>query len=823
MSEIERLLNSRDASDHFTLRKKESEGGCGVIGIASQKKIRGKHLIPPLLQMKNRGNGKGGGIVAAGFLPKTFGVTQAILDRDYMIAIAFLEPTVQKSLYQEFIEPLFEVDHICPLAFQPNFAQTVIYFVRVKKEKIEAFRQKNLLSLPDEMIEDELVYQNSYRLNQKFYISTGEKRAFVLSHGKNLLVLKCVGYGDDVVRGYHMEEVEAHLWVGHHRYPTKGRVWHPGGAHPFVGLHEALVHNGDFANYSSICEYLAQRNIHPLFLTDTEVSALLFDLLSRTYNYPLEYVLEALAPTTERDFFHLPQEKQRLYELIQKTHLQSSPDGPWFFIIAQSRHGAFKLIGITDTSMLRPQVFAWQKGEHSIGAIASEKQAIDAFLASLAEEESTFWPRADYYWSGRGGSYTDGGAFVFTVQPDSENKVLFSCANKFGRPFAHPPLNSPAVWGKIAPQTTPKHFPDYPAAELFSWAKNQLHGWSYEEAADFLTAVQQSAQGEKSEERALDVLTKLIDHVYPLEKMRRSFFLALVDKSIAELIHAADKKLDRKKIIIDASTLSSEGENSLARELIKKYEEGFKKFVVGNCKGQRFIGNGFGPSSYEVEIDVYGASGDYLASGIDGAHIRVHGNGQDQLGQIMKEGRLIIFGDAGQTLMYGAKGGCTFVRGSTAGRPLINAVGTAKLVINGTSLDYFAESYMAGDPLKGGGFAIINSICFNQEGEIDELDPPYSGCNLFSLASGGALYVRDPDRKLGTDQLNGGEFTELTLLDQNLIAPYLEENARLFEIPLSRLLQKNKRKLTFQEAYRKIIPAPTHFIDPEKAWVTQRK
>jgi len=52
-------------------------------------------------------------------------------------------------------------------------------------------------------------------------------------------------------------------------------------------------------------EYLAQRNIHPLFLTDTEVSVLLFDLLSRVYKYPLECLIEALAPATARDFERL--------------------------------------------------------------------------------------------------------------------------------------------------------------------------------------------------------------------------------------------------------------------------------------------------------------------------------------------------------------------------------------------------------------------------------------------------------------------------------------------------------------------------------------
>src|SRR6266581_1721881 len=145
------------------------------------------------------------------------------------------------------------------------------------------FRVSKWSSLKSSELEDEFVYQNSYRLNLKYYSSLGEKKAFVVSHGKNLIVLKLVGYGDDVVKYYRLENFKAHVWIGHHRYPTKGRVWHPGGAHPFVGLHEAIVHNGDFANYHSIMEYLAQRNIHPLFLTDTEVSVLLFDLISLVY------------------------------------------------------------------------------------------------------------------------------------------------------------------------------------------------------------------------------------------------------------------------------------------------------------------------------------------------------------------------------------------------------------------------------------------------------------------------------------------------------------------------------------------------------------
>jgi len=130
---------------------------------------------------------------------------------------------------------------------------------------------------------------------------------------------------------------------------------------------------------------------------------------------------------------------------------------------------------------------------------------------------------------------------------------------------------------------------------------------------------------------------------------------------------------------------------------------GWRKIIVYNMRGQRFLGCGLGPNSDSLRIDVYGDSGDYLGSGLDGAEIYVHGSAQDQVAQIMKRGKIVIYGDVGQTFMYSSKGGEVYVLGSAAGRPLINSVGKPRVVINGTCLDYLAESFMAGDPLKGGG------------------------------------------------------------------------------------------------------------------------
>ena len=48
--------------------------------------------------------------------------------------------------------------------------------------------------------------------------------------------------------------------------------------------------------------------------------------------------------------------------------------------------------------------------------------------------------------------------------------------------------------------------------------------------------------------------------------------------------------------------------------------------------------------------------------------IEVHGNAQDQLGQIMASGKLVVHGDVGQTFMYGAKGGEAYIMGNAAGQ-----------------------------------------------------------------------------------------------------------------------------------------------------------
>jgi len=742
-------------------RKRSLEGGCGVIGIIGSEKLEGNCIIRPCEQMRNRGNGKGGGIAAVGLFDE--------YKEYYALHISYLDEDARGPVEKEFVESVFDVAFAERQKSLDDYRETGLevkpplvwrYFVRVKPDKLESFAEENKLAAGEDLkntaAEDEFVFQNSFRLNAKYYENRKDPRAFVLSHGRDLLILKGVGYAEEIARYYCLEEIKAHLWIGHQRYPTRGRVWHPGGAHPFVGLHEALVHNGDFANYHSVCEYLRQWGIVPQFITDTEVSVLLFDLYSRVLGYPLEFVIEALAPTPEGDFERLTKQRQRIFRAIQSAHMHGSPDGPWFFIVAraESGTGAPQLIGITDVSMLRPQVFSLREGDKSYGATASEKQALDAFFEEIATKDPSVPPMADKYWAARGGSCTDGGAFVYTLKTKN-GKTFLDVRDKFGNLISgngHPrdrkEIQIPTIEINCGINNKEKKLPTLSKPVSREKAKDLENGIHDESMATpqepiqgLLMELMKSLQENRYEEfhkgakklvkgegkiETLRKLTLLRDRRWDPGEGQRAFQLAAIKNSIHTILDSApspgnvdenrmirvDASIAWEKgiptptnssdtIVIDAEKFPNDGPEAASRAIAEAHDKGWINFIVYNCRGDRFIGCGLGPNTENVRIDVYGSSGDYLGSGMDGAQLYVHGDAQDQVGQILKSGRIVIFGNVGQTFLYGAKGGETFVMGSAAGRPLINAVGRVRAIINGSCLDYCAESFMAGAQTGG--------------------------------------------------------------------------------------------------------------------------
>ena len=84
---------------------------------------------------------------------------------------------------------------------------------------------------------------------------------------------------------------------------------------------------------------------------------------------------------------------------------------------------------------------------------------------------------------------------------------------------------------------------------------------------------------------------------------------------------------------------------------------------------------------------------------------------------------------------------------------------------------------------------------------------PYPGANLFSLASGGAIFIRDPFGLVSEEQLNGGEIAAMGAKDWDLILPYLQENERLFGISIEQDLLTVEGEVRDPLAvYRKVRP-----------------
>ena len=247
---IQKLIDSKKklvaALDRTTTVKKfDEEGGCGVVGFCCSEPVPGKHIYKPSKQMHNRGNGKGGGIAAVGLVPEQLGVSREILDDHYLLHIALLDPAVQSEVENEFINPFFDIaasrklDTVEDWRTVPGLEvkppDVCRYFVRVKPTVLDTFiRENDLQELDRREAEEEFLNQNSFKLNQAYYASLGDKKAFVLSNGRNIMILKVVGYAEAIVEYYKITDLCAHVWIAHQRFPTKGRVWHPAGAHPFA-------------------------------------------------------------------------------------------------------------------------------------------------------------------------------------------------------------------------------------------------------------------------------------------------------------------------------------------------------------------------------------------------------------------------------------------------------------------------------------------------------------------------------------------------------------------------------------------------------------
>src|SRR5947199_2497539 len=324
--------------------------------------------------------------------------------------------------------------------------------------------------------------------------------------------------------------------------------------------------------------------------------------------------------------------------------------------------------------MLRPQVFAIQEGPIKIGIIASERQAINAVLGKLQEDQKIPSRFADSYWNARGGSFTDGGAFLFTVKDGVEGKEL-ECADKFGRSIDLPEQDwfpsvgsSVSLNASIAIQLQKGPTTQDPVG-FYEYVRPALRDAGFQYVGEILEELKRVAmKGQESRQFAIKTLSLLYDRIYDTGRKKRSSLLHLYHEALNDVfssISLSNQDLytrinwknrsrlthplfDGQVLTVDALEFPAEGEESAARFVVDAHGQGWKDILLYNLRGHRFIGSGLGPRTNGLKIDCYGDIGDYVASGIDGCEITVHGAAQDQAVQILKYGRLVVHGGVGQ-------------------------------------------------------------------------------------------------------------------------------------------------------------------------------
>ncbi len=175
----------------------EEEGGCGVTGFACTIPVGGRHIYEPSIQMQNRGNGKGGGIAAvrpgagrAGRLARgarrrtTSSRSPCWIPRPTPRSSGSSSCRISTSPSRGAIPTVDDYRDV-PLPGGPPAGRAPLLRPRQARRAARVRRgERASQRLSPRDLEDEFVYQNSFRLNDAFYASLGDKRAFVLSHGR---------------------------------------------------------------------------------------------------------------------------------------------------------------------------------------------------------------------------------------------------------------------------------------------------------------------------------------------------------------------------------------------------------------------------------------------------------------------------------------------------------------------------------------------------------------------------------------------------------------------------------------------------------------
>lgn len=225
----------------------------------------------------------------------------------------------------------------------------------------------------------------------------------------------------------------------------------------------------------------------------------------------------------------------------------------------------------------------------------------------------------------------------------------------------------------------------------------------------------------------------------------------------------------------------------LNKKIHQAVEEGYRKIILENVCGQRYIGDGLRGS--DVQIIIKGVPGNDLAAFMDGPEIIVRGNAQDGVGNTMNAGEVVIYGGAGDILGYSMRGGRILVRGDVGYRVGIHMKAYRNffpvIVVGGVAGDFLGE-YMAG------GLLIILGLRHHGI-RVATGSQDIVGDFVGTGMHGGEIFIRGRVdlRKLGKEVKIAQPSDE----DMDILKPHLEDFCRYFQFDLKEVLKEAFIKL----------------------------
>ena len=657
------------------------------------------------------------------------------------------------------------------------------FFVRVRREELYRFIENDLLNdpiwpprqmrYPDLTVEnyrdrieflqeaeDEYIYRLSRKITRENYAEALEKKAAVMSCGKNSGCWKSDG------REIPWELPEAPVNVIHRRLAT-GSVVDQMNAHPFAELHTALTHNGETTNYRTMLNRISQFNLTPLAQTDTAVASLKLHLLSQYLHYPFDALVESFSPTTGWKLTQLPPEIKDRFERVQEVELESAPDGPYQYLCGRidPYRRVIERLDIIDPSLLRPNVaMLYDDGEHFVSIICSEKQGSDAGLEELYRLgliRNTVPPL----------NFTVNTGMVSRVFYDEKGRITgHEVVDKFGQPIKIPHGEFPLQEQTSTPTGIEKMDMESNPSMFF---KERLPRWEF---SDFRKALGVVAKNFPAR-RSVEELTKIHDCLagWNIGNKDRGALIHIVREHINEVLDSLDggngmvrvtvdsaakleKPIDAGQVlVVDARGFRPEGIDPLrvlSCFLDHTHRMGWRKFIVYRVGGQRGIGMGIGSgSTTDTTVDVYGSPGEYFGAFNMGALVRVHNHAQNFTGMVMHSGTLEIHGDVGKVTGYSSKGGTFNILGNAVDRGWVCAVSDPRgpgLEVNivGTAYEHLCQAFM-------GGSVIMLGLSREYDGILRQMDSPYSGAKILAGASAGEVIFYDPQKRLEEAQYKG--------------------------------------------------------------------